>query len=222
MENNCFIQNLIGEVSDKKMAGYLQVADFSELLVGVGYETNKFWKDVEEEKQDSSISTAVDPVAIPYVRNGVIVKSKNSTYKVVKVSAKWNGVYTSRKTAYTDVSGTVVLYITIQRVDQQAITESLTISNILEIVTQAPSMCPSVNNPLIETDFMANQSGDVVFNSVPIGGYILLNYAHSTYPYKITRKYNAGQIEEVVDGQNKTVKVGDKYYRFNGSVWAEI
>lgn len=230
MEKKCFIQSLIGSVSDKKIKGYLQNADFSDFVVGIGYEVGKYWNDNYEEKRSSEISCAIDPITISYVRNGTIVKSKNSDYIISKVSSKIDGVYKSQNYAHTnlmyqDISGNnITLYITIKRADSQPITEQLVISEIVEIISQYPTTYPNINNPLIEIKDWQYLETSIsgVFDRLPLGDYFLFNYNHSSYPYQLVRKINVGSLTSVKDSQDKTVKVGDKYYVYNGTMWEEL
>ena len=126
---------------------------------------------------------------------------------------------------YQEISGNnITLYITIKRADSQPITEQLVISEIVEIISQYPTTYPNINNPLIEIkDWQyLETSRPEVFDRFPVGDYFLFNYNHSSYPYQLVRKINAGNLTSVKDSQNKTVKVGDKYYVYNGTMWEEL
>lgn len=58
-----------------------------------------------------------------------------------------------------------------------------------------------------------------VFDRTPIGNYLLFNFNHSSYPYQLVRKSNSGELTSVKDSHDKTVKAGDKYYVYNGTMW---
>ena len=232
MEKNCFIQSLIGNVSDKKMKGYLQEVDFSNSVAGIGYEVGKYWKDNNENKGPSENTCAIDIITLPYVRNGTIVRSKNPDYLIAKVSAKVGGIYkvqngSHESLMYQEISGNnIALYITLKRTDSQPITEQLVISDIVEILTQYPTTCPNINNPLIEIkDYQYVETQETVlnaFNKASIGDYLLYNYAHESVPYKLVRKDTKFTYKVVEFSQDKTVKVGDKYYVYNGTMWEEL
>lgn len=138
------------------MKGYFQEADFSNSVSSIGYEVGKYWADNVEEKRSNETTCAIDPFTISSVRNGTIVKSKNSDYMITKVSSKVGEIYKSQNYThellmYQEISGDdIVLYITIKRADSQPITEQLVISDIIEITSQYPTTYPNINNPLIE------------------------------------------------------------------------
>jgi hypothetical protein len=49
-----------------------------------------------------------------------------------------------------------------------------------------------------------------------------LNYNYSPHPYELVRKNKSGTITSFEGSQDKTVKAGDKYYVYNGTMWEEL
>lgn len=226
MSDKCLVQTLKGSVTDIRMGGFLQVADFSKALVGINYENGKYWADNYEEKRVSPTRVAIDPVSISNVRNGLCISVKDDTYKIVKLSVKKNGNYYTNDVnlLYIDEEDLIFLYITIARVDDQLITDPITPSDIVEIKSQYPTFWPWINNPIIEAYAFYNSQGESPeFHTIPIGGYFVLNYAHATHPYELVRKNSAGSISDRIDAlQTKTVKYNNKYYRLIEGVWTEV
>ena len=233
---NCFIQTFKGKVTDYTLPGYKQQADFAESLEGVSYDIGTYWHDQEEIKVPyaSTIIAAIDPIKITGVRNGFVVRCKSDSYEFSKIAVKSashpyeNGTLTNPyKMLIVDLEDTISVYITLKKIDGTDMDDSIDLSEVIEIVSQYPMLQPNVYNPLIEADYVASSASEMsaIYDRAQVGEYVLVNYAASTsgWAYNILRCLKViSTFVAIADSREKTVKFNDKYYRFNGSVWAEI
>ena len=223
----CILDKFVGESNNYKLPTLVDNINYASLLAEAGYEVGKYWQDVTESKADAGSSNyfAVDAILLS-TNNGVFVSSKNPAYVVDKVTRKIDGVYrtevaSTKNTngiAAVNLSGEMYLYITAHKVDGTAVGADLDLSEIFEIKSQDN---PYINNDLVEAYGIYNnetESGSA-FASVPLFGYMLLNFGQDI---GLNRKTNVGTVKNIDESHEKTVKIGNKYYRYNGSLYVEI
>lgn len=228
MGKNCLITSLKDKVSNFKLPYYVDSIDYSSLANNISYNIGKYWKDNEEQEasagKDSFASVA--PISLS-THNGIFVSCKGSQYRVAKLSAKVNGVYSSymldgQSYGYkgaVDYAGEVSLYITIEKADGTPIPANVNFGEILDIRSQNN---PYINNGLIVASTICNNESDssAWYIASDSYDYALLNYASAGY--KLHRKYSKTADTLDVDAEReKTVLVDGKYYRYNGSKYVE-
>lgn len=223
----CILEEFVGESNNYKLPTLVDNINYAPLLAEASYEVGKYWKDAQESKADAGSSNvfAVDAILLS-TNNGVFVSSKNPAYVVDKVACKIDGVFRTEVGSTTSTngiaainrSGEMYLYITAHKVDGTAVGADLDLSEILEIKSQDN---PYINNDLVEAYGIYNNEPEssAAFASVPLFGYMLINFGNSL---GLQRKKNIGTLDSIDTQHEKTVKVGNKYYRYNGSLYVEI
>lgn len=228
MGKNCLITSLKDKVSNFKLPYYVDSIDYSSLANNISYNIGKYWKDNREEEGSAADSfAAVAPISLS-THNGVFVSCKGSQYRVAKLSAKVNGVYSSHMAdgqfngykGAVDYDGEVSLYITIEKADGTPIPANVNFGEILDIRSQNN---PYINNGLIVASTICNNESDssAWYAASDSYDYAILNFA--SIGYKLHRKYASNAVTLDVDPEReKTVLVDGKYYRYNGSKYVEL
>lgn len=229
MSKNCLITSLKDKVSNFKLPYYVDSIDYSSLANNISYNIGKYWKDSREQEASAGTDSfaTIAPISLS-THNGVFVSCKGTQYRVEKLSAKIDGVYSSymgdgQFNGYkgaVNYDGEVSLYITIVKVDGTAIPDNVNFGEILDIRSQNN---PYINNGLIIASAICNNESEASawYTASDSYDYAILNYA--SVGYKLHRKYASNAITLDVDAEReKTVLVDGKYYRYNGNKYVEL